>query len=256
MIILRSAVAVLFLVLVLQGCGPLVELEEENAALQARIDSLEVALVSNDSNDERVAELEAENLRLSDQNRDLSARLAEERNRPVTGASVSPAPAATPPSAAPVPAATPPVRQANTPSPVPVAGYPAHDVRIQPDMEWLTRYQAALDAYNSGDYTGAFDRFDALARGSRPNNHIDNCVFWLGQCSMMMGQYDRALALFTTVIGYAGANKIPDALYSRAETYVRVGDVMNARRDYQRLIDNYPGSARAADARQRLRSLR
>ena len=263
--ILTSVSAAVLLMLILQACGPLVELEEENVALQSRVDSLEVALVTTGTKladiRERIAELESENLRMSDQNRDLSARLAEARNQSAAGRSGT-ANAAPPPqfSSTPPPAASqqspPPGIPPAASQPAPAAGFARHDPRIQPDMAWLTRYQDALYSYNTGSFQEATVKFDALARGSSPNNHIDNCVFWLGQCALMQGRADEAVGLFTTVLTYNGSNKISDALYSRAEAYGRKGDSMNARRDYQKLLDSFPGSARAADARERLRALR
>jgi TolA-binding protein len=74
----------LFLLLIaFTACGPLIELEDENAALSARIDSLEIALAEcgtqTDLAHERLSAIERENLQLDDNNRQLAAQIAEMR---------------------------------------------------------------------------------------------------------------------------------------------------------------------------------
>lgn len=93
---IRPLLLTLFVLLCSTACAPLVELEDENIALRAKVDSLEIVLTECRGQGEllgdRLAAIEAQNLALDDRNRELMADLAEARYRPAADAEQAGAP--------------------------------------------------------------------------------------------------------------------------------------------------------------------
>ncbi|MBE0644839.1 MAG: tetratricopeptide repeat protein [Bacteroidetes bacterium] len=133
---------------------------------------------------------------------------------------------------------------------------PSYDGSVSPGLEYLRRYQTALNTYNSKQYEEAQRLFSALLAGSNANDMTDNCVYWMGEAAMQRGLTGEAIALFSNVIEYRGADKVDDALLSRASAYTREGNTAQARSDLDRLLRDFPGSEHTGMARQMLRALR
>jgi TolA-binding protein len=133
---------------------------------------------------------------------------------------------------------------------------PRYDGKVSAGLEFLQRYQLALNAYNDKKYVECTSMFSALLSGSSANDMTDNCVYWMGEAAVQQGQTTRAIDLLSTVIGYRGSDKVDDALVSRATVYSREGNKSAARADLDRLIREFPDSEHIGIARQMLRNLR
>jgi TolA-binding protein len=242
------------------ACGPLIELEDENIALRSRVDSLEIALAEcgsgTDLAHERLAVIERQNLQLDDNNRQLQARLTELQFQPAAAEAPqqhqsvagqqqpgSERLAATQQVSPPVPAAAQP------------SSAPDYRMGTSPDLAFLRDYQAALSAYNAKQYQRAAQLFSGLTMTSAPNDMIDNCVYWLGEARLQLGETEEALARFTTVLGFEGSDKIAATLLSRGRVLMNAGRRDEAKKDFQRLINEHPKSEQARTARQLLRKL-
>ncbi len=276
----RIFVPAVLTLLLASACGPLVELEDENTALRSRVDSLEIILAEcrgqGDLLHERLTAIESENLQLDDRNRELSARVVEMQYADPSAAASSPGATVAPDRTAQkavAPADTKvPVRRdtqaqktaANstaqrTPPAVNTTAdaltISPYDGRTAAGFDFLRQYQAALNAYNGKQYAESMRLFMNLITGSAGNDMTDNCVYWMGEAAVQLGQQARAKSLFTTVIGYGGADKVDDALVSRASVYAEEGNTAEARKDLNRLLKEYPGSEHIGIARQMLRNL-
>ncbi len=274
-ILLPAAAALLFA----SACGPLIELEDENTALRSRVDSLEIVLAEcrgqGDLLQERLSAIENENLQLDDRNRDLAARIAElqytgggrvpfDPDAPAvaaapqtetgTGDADRPSAAGSEKNASPVPDAPGSTTQASAAE----AGLPgvSYDGSVSPGISFLQKYQTALNTYNGKRFEESLDLFADLLRQSAANDMTDNCVYWMGEAAVQLGRPVQAVALFSTVIGYRGADKVDDALASRAAAYSGLGRKEDARADLERLLREFPGSEHAGVARQMLRTMR
>ncbi|MFA6233797.1 MAG: tetratricopeptide repeat protein [Bacteroidota bacterium] len=255
----RILVPAALTLLLASACAPLIELEDENTALRSKVDSLEIVIAEcrgqGDLLQERLTAIETENLQLDDRNRELSARVVE-----IQYADSSGTPAAT---------AVPHAEIMDTPAGTSVTGTaavdaaasgddipsPHYDGKVPAGLEFLRQYQAALNAYNGKQYAECARMFTALLAGSGANDMTDNCVYWLGEAAVQQGQSARAIELFSQVIRYRGADKIDDALISRAAAHIRAGNKPAAREDLDRLLREYPDSEHIGPARQMLRNL-
>jgi len=118
------------------------------------------------------------------------------------------------------------------------------------------RYRAAMALYRAGDFVGAEQAFDALARDAPTSDLADNALYWKGESAYDQAHYADALAAFTEVVErYGGGNKAPDALLKIGLCYDKLGDLANAHDVLARLVAAYPGAPASAIARARLAEL-
>lgn len=236
------------------ACAPLVELEDENIALRSKVDSLEILMAECRGQEvllkDRLAAIEAQNLELDDRNRELTASLAETQ---YNAQAAEPAPIDAPPGAASPPAAAEPSIGADAVSP---SVEPAYDGTVSPGLPFLRQYQSALSAYNDKKYEEAVRLFEGLLATGQRNDMIDNCYYWLGEAEAQLGHSARAVVHFGRAVACPGADKVDDALFSRAAAYRTEGNVTAARADLERLLREFPHSELASQARGTLRALR
>jgi TolA-binding protein len=238
------------------ACAPLVELEDENIALRSKVDSLEIMIAECSGQEvllkDRLAAIEAQNLELDDRNRELTASLAETQYSAQTTESAQVADATAsaavfPPAESESPAAA----DAGTPS-----TEPAYDGTVTPGLQFLRQYQSALSAYNGKKYEDAVGLFEGLLATGQRNDMIDNCHYWLGEAMAQLGDNTNAIAHFGRAVACRGADKVDDALYSRATVQRTEGNTAAARADLERLLSEFPHSELASQARSTLRVLR
>lgn len=246
------------------ACAPLVELEDENIALRSKADSLEISIAECHGQEvllkDRLAAVEAQNIELDDRNRELTARLAETQydaqaaeSAPITGESAAAHAMAT--QAASESSTSP---DAALPSAEPVYGSaePVYDGSVSAGLPFLRQYQSALSAYNDKKYAEAVRLFEGLLAIGQRNDMIDNCHYWLGEAQAQLGQNANAIAHFDRAVTCKGADKVDDALYSRAVAYRSEGNTAAAMADLERLLAEFPNSELVSQARSTLRALR
>ena len=255
----------MLIALLSQACVSLIELEEENLALRSRIDSLEIQLAEFRSHSDlvldRLAAIERENLQLDDKNKQLTARLAESlhynEGHPPASSTID------------IPTAedvyiegtlidavdsgdTPVVADAQSS----LAAPPSYRHGVAPDLEFLGYYQTALSAYNSGRYEEAYRAFEHLLREDKPNDMVDNCLYWMGEAAMKSGKHEIALQCFTQTLKCTGTDKEAAAKLGRARALLALAKNTEARRVLEQVRQEHRGSNEAEEALRLLRSLR
>lgn len=108
--------------------------------------------------------------------------------------------------------------------------------------DFKSRYQSALNQFNSRSYQAALASFmDLIA--TDPNNSLsDNCQYWIGECYYALGNYNQAIAEFEKVFSFPNSNKTDDAQLKLGLCYMKLGDKQQARAEFERLMSNYPKS--------------
>lgn len=273
---MRTHVVLVLLVpaALIAACGPLTELEDENIALRARVDSLEILSAEcsgqGDLLHERLTVIERENLRLDDENRELRALLAElqhtssavetQQNHDASSPLRKPHENAAEShdsgrQSVKEHASSTRDRGIDITAADGMRQQPDYDENITPDLSFLREYQNALSAYNEAQYVNALTRFENLLANGTSNDMIDNCLYWMGETAMQLDRIEPAISLFTRVIGFDGADKIDDALLSRAAAYIRIGRKEEARADLERLLNEHSTSELIGMAKKMLRTL-
>jgi TolA-binding protein len=111
----------------------------------------------------------------------------------------------------------------------------------------------------------AVSRLNSFAAAHKTSPLADNALYWAGRCYILMGDstpqrsndfYNQAIAKFYDLgTTYPEGEKTPAALWEQGQLFLEMGDEPDARIVFSRLIRDYPGSAEAGRARQKLADL-
>ncbi len=121
------------------------------------------------------------------------------------------------------------------------------------DEEFRLLYAEALATYQRGEHEFAIRKYQRLLEEMPRHELADNSQYWLAECYYSMGNYRRALIEFGKVSGYPSSDKDDDAQMKIAVSYWAAGDRTRARSEFQALLDKFPDSEFAEEARQYLR---
>jgi tol-pal system protein YbgF len=126
-------------------------------------------------------------------------------------------------------------------------------------------YENAFRLYSAGDYETAVTRFQTFLQTYPASDYADNALFWIGECHQKLGDLVLAAVTFERVHKqFPKGNKVPDALYRQAVALVEIGRQRGESKTYEaaarevllRIVDEYPRSERADEARRMLEKLR
>jgi len=113
-------------------------------------------------------------------------------------------------------------------------------------------YNYALAEYNNRNYKDAISIFESLLSRDSNNSLSDNCQYWIGEAYYGLKNFNQAIVEFTKVFSFNNSNKADAAQLKLGLCYVRLGETVKAREEFQRLITDYPDSEFVARARKYL----
>ncbi len=118
-------------------------------------------------------------------------------------------------------------------------------------------YQEALNTFKAGNTQKARELLTKFVEQYPHHQLASNAHYWLGETYYTEKTYDQAVLEFEKVIkNYPGKEKVPAAMLKQALAFKGLGDVKSARYVLNRLIDSYPRSEEAAQAKARLKELK
>ena len=144
--------------------------------------------------------------------------------------------------------APPPVFEMSTFGP----GKDAKDALLSPDER---KYRQAQSFFNAGQFLNGVVAFKEALKIAPNGKFSDNCQFWIGECYFKLGQYAYAIANYKKVFSYPQTDKADDAQMRIAVCYSRLGDNAQAVVEFKNLLQNYPQSEYADEARKSLKQL-
>lgn len=151
-----------------------------------------------------------------------------------------------------VPPAPPPLPS----SPPSLALPPEDEVALAKEpLETQEEYRTAWQALSGQQYDKAIQQFRTFQRKNSTSEMADDAQYWIGESYFTRRDYNRAILEFNDVLKYRKGDKVPAALLRQAEAFVEIGDKTDARLILQKLLNDYPNSFQAKDARERLQSL-
>lgn len=121
--------------------------------------------------------------------------------------------------------------------------------------EELQAYHAAYGLWRSGDSAGCIDRFRNFLQTYPSSAYADDAAYWMADCYFKQGDFKTAILRFDDVVNrYPTGNKAADALYRQGEALLRLGPGYGnaAGKAFERILDEYPDSARASEAKRQL----
>jgi tol-pal system protein YbgF len=121
------------------------------------------------------------------------------------------------------------------------------------NVDEQTAYQNAVDLIlKKRDYTGAIAAFQQFQKDFPDSSFTPNSHYWLGQLYFAKKQDKEAVKSFAAVITYKESNKRADALVKLGDIAARNNNQAQATKYYQQVVDEYPNSASAKLAKERL----
>jgi tol-pal system protein YbgF len=116
-------------------------------------------------------------------------------------------------------------------------------------------YDAALEAFKSGNFGAAVGSFQAFTRTYPKSPLAPSAMYWAGNAQYAQREFRAAIATQRQLIAtYPDSQKVPDALLNIASCQVELGETPAARRTLEEVVAKYPTSEAATKARQRLSS--
>lgn len=129
----------------------------------------------------------------------------------------------------------------------------AGDQGVGPDE--LQAYRQAYAAWRADDPGTCIDRFRSFLQTYPSSPYADDAAYWMADCYFKQGDFKTAVLRFDDVVNrYPSGNKAPDALYRQGEALMRMGPGYGsaAGKAFERVLKEYPDSARAAEAKRQL----
>ncbi|MBW2448679.1 MAG: tol-pal system protein YbgF, partial [Deltaproteobacteria bacterium] len=116
-------------------------------------------------------------------------------------------------------------------------------------------YRSAYGAWRDGDSEICIDRFRNFLQTYPASDYGDDATYWMADCYFKQGDYKTAVLRYDDVVSrYPTGNKAADALYRQGEALLRLGPGYGtaARKAFERVLAEYPGSGRATEAKRQL----
>lgn len=126
------------------------------------------------------------------------------------------------------------------------------------DAAEMEAYRSARAAWSGQQAETCIDRFRVFLQTYPASIHAESAAYWMADCYFMQGDYKTAILRFDDVVTqYPGGERAPDALYRQGEALMKLGPGYGkaAGKAFERVVQEYPSSPRASEARKQLELL-
>jgi tol-pal system protein YbgF len=125
--------------------------------------------------------------------------------------------------------------------------------RLPPVGDEKQQYQQAYEALRNGHTAQAIAQFNALLGKNPKGEYANNAQYWLGEAYRVNQDIDSARKAFNSVIeNYPGSAKVPDALLKMGTIEVEQKNPLKAREYLTRVTVDFPSSTAARLAAKKL----
>jgi TolA-binding protein len=115
-----------------------------------------------------------------------------------------------------------------------------------------SEYEGGLLLFYQRQYGKSCKVFESLLEKGIENNLVDNCEYWMGECSYAQKKYSEAVIQFQRVLTITSSNKRKDAYFMLGKSYEKTGNLAKAKWAYEELNERYPGNDHSRVAKSRL----
>lgn len=130
-----------------------------------------------------------------------------------------------------------------------VAGeYTGESFGVVSPENFKANYETGLQKFYVKQFTDAIRIFRTLLTSNPDHRLASNCQYWIGESYNAMGEYRKAIDAFNAVLRYRSSYKFDDALLMNGLCYMKLGDRVTARENFQRLVSQFPESEYAPKA--------
>jgi tol-pal system protein YbgF len=125
--------------------------------------------------------------------------------------------------------------------------------RVSPAGDEKQQYQQAYEALRNGHNAQAIAEFNALLSKNPKGEYANNAQYWLGEAYRVNQDIDSARKAFNNVIqNYPGSSKVPDALLKLGTIEIEQKNQAKAREYLTRVTTDFPSSTAARLAAKKL----
>ena len=128
------------------------------------------------------------------------------------------------------------------------------DKKLTPES-YIDKYNESLRYVQNGDFDIAVTGFTMLIRDDPQNQLADNSQYWVGECYYSKMKFKRAISEFENVFNFPGTDKNDDAQLKIGMSYLAMNNTVDAKIQFQKLLDVYPNSEYAISARDHLEQI-
>ncbi|MBN2029760.1 tetratricopeptide repeat protein [bacterium] len=107
---------------------------------------------------------------------------------------------------------------------------------------FTANYEQGLQKFYDRQYNDAILIFKSLLTSNPDHRLASNCQYWIGESYNQLQQYTEAISAFRTVLQYQSSYKFDDALLMSGICYMKIGDRITARDNFQQLVSRFPDS--------------
>jgi tol-pal system protein YbgF len=232
------------------------QMQTQQEAQTGKIDQLSGQIQSlNDSLDEVKARMGTLQKLVQDVQSQQQSMSANMQNAPSSGGAAAPAPANSFPDA---PAATPPPvgRKGKPSADVPLAAAPANPPpnssgSAMPPADEL--YKTALGDYMAAKYALAASEFGDVVKTYPDNPLSGNSYYYVAEINYRGGKYAAAIKAYDSVLDqYPDSNKVPVSHLHKGMALIALNQKDAGVREFRSLIQRFPNSPEAMQARSKL----
>ena len=117
-------------------------------------------------------------------------------------------------------------------------------------------YQSALGDYNSAKYNLASQEFGDVIKYYPQNDLAGNAQFYQAEIAYREGDYQTAVTNYTAMLTqYPGNTKAPAAMLRKGQSQIELGQKSEGIRELHLLVQRYPQTPEAVQARSKLSAL-
>ena len=132
----------------------------------------------------------------------------------------------------------------------------ANDLAREEAREMPDDYRKGLAQVRQGEYDKALQSFRDFLRTNGDSPLAANAQYWIGECYYQRGQYSQAIvALNDLWRQHPKSDRVPPALLKIGLTFMQMNNKSDARLFFQKVVNDFPSSPEAAQAREKLRTL-
>jgi len=129
--------------------------------------------------------------------------------------------------------------------------------QIMPGINCQELYDESFINIRRGQYEEAIKGFTDYLEYCGTQELADNARFWIGEAYYSMEKYKEAIREFEQLnTDFSASEKRPGALYKMARSYEELGQKNDAITTFQKLVDEYPGTLEAEQAKEKLNELK
>lgn len=124
------------------------------------------------------------------------------------------------------------------------------------NAECGTMYDDAFVLVRRAEHQRAIEQFQAFLAACPDHELAENAYYWIGESYYSLGQYPEAIAQLQSLLErFKASPNTGRALFKLGRSQEELGRRDEARQTFQRLIDEYPDTLEAEQARERLKNL-